>query len=145
MPRYWEILDIAKSTIATLKEIGVEDCCFIGGMACKLYSLGEGRQPGVRTVEKRAYGVRMLTGCFIVCFRTLTSFASPLTRGVRSPSSSGFVSKTATSSLSERRTPGIGGRSCTGTPAATNPVSRVSRSTSSYRGLWTFPTSTRTT
>ncbi|KAF9650327.1 hypothetical protein BDM02DRAFT_3112310 [Thelephora ganbajun] len=45
MPRYWEILDIARVTINTLKEIGVEDCCFIGGMACKLYTCGKGRQP----------------------------------------------------------------------------------------------------
>lgn len=48
MPRYWEILDIAKTTIDTLREIGVEDCCFIGGMACKLYTNGQGRQPNVR-------------------------------------------------------------------------------------------------
>lgn len=45
MPRYWEILDIARATIDTLNEIGVEDCCFIGGMACKLYTRGNSRQP----------------------------------------------------------------------------------------------------
>ena len=48
MPRYWEILDIAETTINTLKEIGVDDCCFIGGMACKLYTRGKGRQPKAR-------------------------------------------------------------------------------------------------
>ena len=48
MPRYWEILEIADAAINTLKEIGVEDCCFIGGMACKLYTRGTGRQPKVR-------------------------------------------------------------------------------------------------
>jgi len=47
MPLYREILDIARITIDTLKEIGVEDCCFIGGMACKLYTHGKGRKPGV--------------------------------------------------------------------------------------------------
>ncbi|KAF9777449.1 hypothetical protein BJ322DRAFT_980429, partial [Thelephora terrestris] len=45
MPRYRDILDIAESTIDTLREIGVEDCCFIGGMACKLYTDGKGRKP----------------------------------------------------------------------------------------------------
>lgn len=48
MPRYWEVLDIATATIDALREIGVEECCFIGGMACKLYTRGEGRMPKVR-------------------------------------------------------------------------------------------------
>jgi len=45
MLRHRDILDIARVTIDTLKEIGVEDCCFIGGMACKLYTRGKGRKP----------------------------------------------------------------------------------------------------
>ena len=47
MPRYLDILDIARITIDTLKEIGVENCCFIGGMACKLYTHGKGHMPKV--------------------------------------------------------------------------------------------------
>jgi len=45
MPLYRDILEIAEITIDALKEIGVEDCCFIGGMACKLYTRGKGRKP----------------------------------------------------------------------------------------------------
>lgn len=52
MPHDQDILDIATVTINTLKEIGIGECCFIGGMACKLYtyahSFSEGRQPNVR-------------------------------------------------------------------------------------------------
>ena len=58
MPRYWEILQIADTVIETLKDIGIRDCCFIGGMACKLYTSGDSRQPKVRYCgdsEKRAY------------------------------------------------------------------------------------------
>lgn len=47
MPRYWEILEIARETIDALREIGVDDCCFIGGMGCKLYTRGKGRKPNV--------------------------------------------------------------------------------------------------
>jgi len=47
MPYYWQILLIARVTIDTLKEIGITHCCFIGGMACKLYTNGKGRQPKV--------------------------------------------------------------------------------------------------
>jgi hypothetical protein len=38
MPRYVDILEIAEVTINTLIEIGIEHSCFIGGMACKLYT-----------------------------------------------------------------------------------------------------------
>ena len=47
MALYRDILEIAEVTIDTLNEIGVEDCCFIGGMACKLYTRGRGRKPMV--------------------------------------------------------------------------------------------------
>lgn len=45
MPLYRDIIDIARVTIDTLGEIGVDECCFIGGMACKLYTRGKGRKP----------------------------------------------------------------------------------------------------
>jgi len=63
MPRYWEILDIAREAVDALKDIGIEDCCFIGGMGCKLYTRGKGRQPKVCScvAGKRAY-IHTLTG-----------------------------------------------------------------------------------
>ena len=48
MSRFQDIFNIASITIDTLREIGVEDCCFIGSMACRLYTQGEGRDPKVR-------------------------------------------------------------------------------------------------
>ena len=71
------ILDIAKVTINTLREIGVENCCFIGGMACKLYT-------GSKVTNQRCVTVQTLRNAhtsahlLIICIRTLISFTSPL-------------------------------------------------------------------
>jgi len=45
MVSWSNILDIARDVIDTLKEIGIEDCCFIGGVARKLHAYELGRDP----------------------------------------------------------------------------------------------------
>ena len=54
MPSYEDILEAARTTVDTLKEIGIDDCYFIGGMACKLYAGGRGRLPKVCYQKTRA-------------------------------------------------------------------------------------------
>lgn len=52
-----DILDIARTTIHSLKQIGIDECCFVGGMACNLYThaytFSEGREPNVRHSKKK--------------------------------------------------------------------------------------------
>lgn len=55
MSRYQNIPSIAMHTIHTLREIGVRDYGFIGGMACALYTQGNGRRPKVRHQKTRVY------------------------------------------------------------------------------------------
>jgi hypothetical protein len=50
MPRYREILDIAKVTINTPEEIEGEGCCFTGGMTRKLYMARGAEKPSVKGV-----------------------------------------------------------------------------------------------
>jgi hypothetical protein len=39
------VWDAAEATIKTLREVGLKDACFIGGLAAKLY--GNNREPNV--------------------------------------------------------------------------------------------------
>jgi hypothetical protein len=43
-----QIRSVAADAISTLKNAGIEDACFVGGMACNLF--GNPRQPNVRTI-----------------------------------------------------------------------------------------------
>lgn len=64
MSRFQDILDIASITIDTLTEIGVEDCCFIGSVACRLYEQDEDRDPKVRHTIESFTNLRMLIDHF---------------------------------------------------------------------------------
>jgi hypothetical protein len=82
MLRYWQILRIAGVTIDTLKEIGIEDCCFIGSMACKLYTNGKAQAKGASASrEKRAY-IQVYSQSFS-CYQDIDILCfTPYTRNV---------------------------------------------------------------
>ena len=141
MACYQDILDIASVTIDTLEEIGVNECCFVGGMACRLYTGDEGRQLKVRHRKTRVHP----PVCNRPLGRILTSFASPHIGAARRASSNGFAGQTINLALPRHATQRTSGLNYGGTPIATKSVSGSSRLTSSYQAIWISHTSLRTT
>jgi hypothetical protein len=61
----------AKATIGALRDLGMEDVCFIGGLAAKLY--GNDREPNVSVICKCRVDSILIRDRTIDEYRTWTS------------------------------------------------------------------------